>query len=211
MKPLAPFVVNALDSLQSAFLPDELAYLALTQKVEHAIRDSLAFRLHCSLDGVDGLLVCREWNRTDLAVVQGTSPLLLLEAKAVYTFDIVKDGAQHQYPDQLENDYLKAAIWQEAETGEVPEVLLLLIATHPHNLPGPEYRQAVKYYGGVAKYSSAANTLVEADSRVRKRVPHEVLAHGVVPGGQSFGIGVSIGYWLFAPRMSSNPSIERTS
>lgn len=51
MTQLTKQVVNSLESLKSAFLQNELAYLALTQKVEHAFRDKLAFELHNRLKG----------------------------------------------------------------------------------------------------------------------------------------------------------------
>jgi len=199
MSSLLPQVTKSLQSLSGAFLPDELAYLALTQKVEHAFRDSLAFRLHQQIQGMPHLLVCREWNRTDLAVVDGTQPKLLLEAKAIYTFDILKSGAQHPYPDQLQQDIEKAQQWRQGGLNPELEVLALLIATHPHDPPSPEYREAVKYYGGVVKYATKSNTVAAADQEVRRRVDLPVLAHGEVLGGKAFGIGVSVAYWLFKP------------
>jgi hypothetical protein len=200
MTTLTSFVSQSLQSLNGAFLPDELAYLALTQKVEHAFRDSLAFRLHQLIQGMQGHLVCREWNRTDLAVVENAQPKLLLEAKAIYTFDILKSGAQHSYPEQLQRDIEKAQVWQQGGRNPQLEVLALLIATHPHDPPSLEYREAVKYYGGVVKYATTNNTIEAANREVQRRFPLPVVAHGEVQGGKAFGIGVSVAYWLFKPQ-----------
>ena len=72
-------------NIQSYFKKDELAYLALTGKIEHPIRDRLAFRLHKRLKN---LKIVREWKRTDLAILDSNNiPTRILELKAMYTFD----------------------------------------------------------------------------------------------------------------------------
>ena len=200
MVPLAEYVFKSLASLSEAFLPDELAYLALTQKIEHAIRDKLAFKLHQAFAEKTGLLVCREWNRTDIAIIEDDHPRLLLEAKAIYTFDIIKSGAQHSYPGQLERDIEKAQRWVDATAPNVPEILALLLATHLHDPPGQEYRQAIKYFGGVTKYTTAENTVALADQAIRKRLQLPIVAHGEINGGSAFGIRVSVAYWLVQPK-----------
>lgn len=196
MTNLTQHVVDSLNTLRQAYLPDELAYLALTQKVEHAFRDKLAFQLHKRLS--DELLVCREWCRTDLAIVRNTQPLLLLEAKAIYTFDILKGGAQHPYPNLLRQDVEKAHALQTEGRSPSLEVLALLVATHPHDPPNAACRDAVKYYDGVVKYATQGITIEAANKMVQSQVNLPLLHHGEVPGGKAFGIGVSVAYWLFS-------------
>ena len=198
MTQLTKQVVNSLESLKSAFLQNELAYLALTQKVEHAFRDKLAFELHNRLKGDKESLVCREWCRTDLAVIRDSQPLLLLEAKAIYTFDIMKGGSQHPFPSQLQEDIEKSKVWQSDGKNSTLEILALLIATHPHDPPSAAYREAVKYYGGVVKYATEGITLEAASEQVHQRVQLPLVHQGVVAGGQAFGIDVSVAYWLFS-------------
>jgi hypothetical protein len=200
MAKLTPHVVAALKSLDGAYLPDELAYLALTQKVEHAFRDSLAFKLHQLLQAQPDLLVCREWHRTDLAVVRDAQPLLLLEVKAIYTFDILKSGAQHPYPELLQQDIEKSQAWQIGGNNSTLEVLALLVATRPHDPPSSAYREAVKYYGGVVKYATTSNNVAAAHAEVQRRVNLSLVHHAEVQGGRAFGVGVSVAYWLFKPR-----------
>src|SRR5438105_184489 len=77
-------LIAGLRDAAASFDPGELAYLALTSKVEHAVRDRLAWALskrgHC---------VAREWRRTDLAVLdEAGDPRAALEAKATYTHDV---------------------------------------------------------------------------------------------------------------------------
>lgn len=197
MNNLTSYVVRALQSLSSTYLPDELAYLALTQKVEHTIRDSLAFTLHQELQSQPEFLVCREWHRTDIAIVQGTLPRLLLEAKAIYTFDILKSGAQHNYPDQLNRDIDKSLASKPGEGNQEPEVLALLLATHLYDPPTQPYKEAVKYFGDLIRYATEANTIEAANTAVQQRVALPMIDHGEIPAGNVFGIRVSVAYWLF--------------
>jgi len=185
-----------LDSIGTMFQEGELAYLALTQKVEYAVRDKLAFALHRKWGERDSLLVCREWNRIDLAILEDSSPQLLLEAKAQYTFDIVKHGVPHNYPDLLLRDVQKLSPRRLKHT----EVFTLLLATHPHTAPERRYRDAVKYFADVARYASIPISTEQADAEiVRRLADHPLAKSGVIDGGSAFGIAVSVVYWLFGP------------
>ncbi len=75
--------------MDARFGADELAFLALTSKVELPVRDRLAYAL---FERLPDRLVAREWKRVDLAVLARRPtpfPVMLLEAKALYTFDLV--------------------------------------------------------------------------------------------------------------------------
>lgn len=200
---LANALIKALGEVESAFQPDELAYLALTQKVEHAVRDKLAFKLHQRLSKVSPeMLVCREWFRADLAVVRDDKPMLILEAKAVYTFDIVKTGAQHPFPALVAADLEKAAAWSSSASPDAPlETFALVIATHPHSAPGALYRRAVKYYGGVVKYAVDSNTYESACQVMSQKMTHVEQIHTCrLAAGRAFGVDVSVFLWLYKPR-----------
>ncbi|RYH70088.1 MAG: hypothetical protein EON54_01815 [Alcaligenaceae bacterium] len=205
---LAQNLIASLQEVESSFQPDELAYLALTQKVEHAVRDKLAFKLHQSLSAVSPeLMVCREWLRADLAVVQHDRPLLILEAKAVYTFDICKSGAQHPFPELVAADLEKAARWASSAPPESPlETFALVIATHPHTAPSPQYRQAVKYFGGVVKYAVESNTYEAACKTMDQKMNHIERIHSCqVKAGRAFGVDVSVFLWLYKPKSAASP------
>ena len=188
-----PVLQRVLSGLATSYSSNQLAYLALTQKVEHTVRDMLAFQLHRLLSKRKGILVCREWRRTDLAILQDHQPRLLLEAKAIYTFDITKNGAEHPYPQQLAEDIEKA----ENLGNEQTEILALLLATHPHDAPAAKYRSAIKYFGGVKKYCNAKAKIAGAHKVLRDRVKLRLVQHGEIPGGRAFGVPVSVAYWLF--------------
>ena len=70
----AEFLDDSLQASAKSFAAGELAYLALTSKVELPIRDRLAWCLHTSLPN---RVVAREWKRCDLAVLDddGVKPL----------------------------------------------------------------------------------------------------------------------------------------
>jgi hypothetical protein len=100
--------------------------LALTSKIEHPIRDRLAWAMNTEL--WPAYLCAREWRRTDLAVLdRQASPVVLLEAKAMYSFDGCTEAGFAEYLEYLCSDRAKASTLAEPDT----TVLLLLLATHP--------------------------------------------------------------------------------
>ena len=102
-------LISALKEVESAFLQNELAYLALTQKVEHVFRDKLAFLLHQRLQtGKPSYVVCREWQRADLAILENQLPVLIVEAKAGYSFDIMRGDNGYDIRTRVRDDIKKA-------------------------------------------------------------------------------------------------------
>src|SRR3989344_4438778 len=93
------------------FGKDELAYFALTGKPELLLRDKLAYRLNSQLHS-KGFEVLREWKRTDLAILKGWEPKILLEFKVMYTFDAVPSLKEkrdvNQFPKLMLGDLKKA-------------------------------------------------------------------------------------------------------
>src|SRR3954447_11031963 len=95
---------DELARLGRRFERDELAFLALTSKIELPIRDRLAYSLYQRLDEC---LVAREWKRVDLAVLSddGKTPVMLLEAKALFTFDLIGDDVWvDRFPQKVRED-----------------------------------------------------------------------------------------------------------
>jgi len=146
----APVLHSELGRISAHFAENELAFLALTSKVELPIRDRLAFRLFCRYR--DFYLV-REWKRVDLAVLSGgptPAPLMLLEAKALYTFDLVGDDAWiARYPAKVGQDVGKLRGFTDLTTGT--QLFALVLATHPTGPIEPNLRQVAKYASGVGK------------------------------------------------------------
>lgn len=196
MRSWSNIITKHLSELAPEYPDGKLAFLALTQKVEHTIRDSLAFSIHREIGASYGA-VCREWNRFDLAYINHKrEPEMLLEAKAIYTFDIIKKGARHNYPALLNSDVAKLQKYKN----NTKSLFTLLLATHPHSAPRQLYSEAIKYYGSVKKYAPPNFTISDADQEVRRRLNHlPHIASGAINGGTAFETEVSIAYWLFGP------------
>ncbi|MYE01408.1 MAG: hypothetical protein F4Y03_09010, partial [Alphaproteobacteria bacterium] len=107
-------VVETLKSLDQHFSRDELAYLALTSKVENPIRDRLAYLLHQKYGEEENIFVAREWTerkkiaRVDIAILDAEKkPLLLLEITAMYnSYNLFKRN-QEGFPDKVRKDIEK--------------------------------------------------------------------------------------------------------
>ncbi len=77
-----------LKNIETDFKKGELAYLAMTSKIENPLRDRMAFALHSQFGGQ--YLICREWNkgeksnRTDIAIIDRQTEEIkcLIELKA---------------------------------------------------------------------------------------------------------------------------------
>jgi len=111
-------LIEVISSISKDFQTDELAYLALTSKVELQLRDKIAFKLHEELK--DKCLVCREWKpadsnrRIDLAILDksNSSVLCLIEFKA---HSVVR--YEEEFTTHLKKDLIK--IRDIAETDNV--------------------------------------------------------------------------------------------
>jgi hypothetical protein len=188
-------MASALAAIGGEFRPNELAYLAATMKVEAAIRDRLAFRLHQDYEP-SGYIVAREWNRVDLAVLDPAgAPLALVEFKAMYTFDAF--GNLRHFTDATTADELKA---QRLAVGGTA-VYSLLLATHLGGTIEPQFLKPVKYSGGInraiTKHGDAAAVRAQACETIDKHLAaRAVVARGEVEGGAAFGQSASVLYWL---------------
>lgn len=189
-------IVRSLESLEQEFQPNELAYLALTAKIELPFRDRWSFSLHRALD--DSYFVSREWKRTDLAILKGRSPHVLIELKAMYSFDAALDTAGISgFTDAMSADAKKAHVLAEANS----EIYTVLLATHPDDSISAEMSGIIKYvtginravdrWGSARKVKCIAHEAVSEDIRNR-----DVVASGSLNGGRAFGIGVAVDYWV---------------
>lgn len=103
-------IENIISKIASNFQLNELAYLALTSKIELPLRDRIAFELHKKFS--DTHLICREWKskesnsskRIDIAIVDKSNfkPVCLIELKAQSVVRYEKEFTKH-----LINDLIK--------------------------------------------------------------------------------------------------------
>lgn len=185
----------ALSAIGSEFRPNELAYLATTTKVEAAIRDRLAFRLHQDYEP-SGCIVAREWNRVDLAVLDPNGvPLALVELEAMYTFDAF--GNLRHFTDATTADEIKAQRLAVAGTA----VYSLLLATHLGGAVEAQFLKPVKYSGGIDRAITKLGDAAAVRARACETIDIDladrtVVARGEAHGGTAFGQSASVLFWL---------------
>lgn len=193
-------IVENLERAAESFAPDELAYLALTSKIERPLQDRLAWSLHTRLPHC---IVSREWKRTDIAVLDGQAaePLVLIEAKAMYTFDVAGDAVPNtaRYVERLRLDIAKA---NELDHKGTADIYALALVTHPHGIP-QKFEGVIKYWAAIA------SSLRQSDPNALRRVAAETMARrlptlgpmtsGSLDGGQAFGVEVAVDWWLVGP------------
>ena len=165
-------LLRIIQNLEQDFDTNELAYLALTGKIEKQIRDKIAFKLHHEICRI--YLICREWigmpnNRTDLAIIRKSNlnPACLLELKAHSGFGY--GGAEYQ--DAIGKDFRKMF---EVATEE-SEMYYVFINSFPHNIIEEPYDKAVKYSIG---FNRDFNRLLNMNNDIENAI--EILQEQVI-------------------------------
>lgn len=190
-------IINSLHKTTDEFGKDELAFLALTTKIELPLRDRWAYVLYKNL--ADGnFVVSREWERTDIAILESGNPKVLIEIKALYTFDAVSEKSWYATAIALlQKDENKAFKLANVDT----KIYTVLFVTHPLVSIPTDFERIVKYLPGIngafSKLGSADAVAEIAKQRIREKLRGKRIAsEGVLPGGSAFGIGVDVMYWV---------------
>ncbi|MFT7294745.1 MAG: hypothetical protein ACI87Q_002603 [Pseudohongiellaceae bacterium] len=189
-------ITNTIKSLTDNFQNNELAFLALTTKIELPFRDRWAFSIFNEIE-MD-FNVSREWKRTDLAILKGKTPQVLVELKAMYSFDAALDpDGIGGFTDAMSADAKKAKNLAVEET----EIYTVLLVTHPSISFSPEMDGIVKYVPGINraidKFGSALRVKEVACEAVDNDLKNRnVVASGELNGGKAFGAEVSVLYWI---------------
>jgi hypothetical protein len=189
-------------ALSGAFARNELAYLATTSKVELPTRDRLAWLLHVALG--DDFVVSREWRRADLAVLAKDAVVAQIEAKALYTFDILKE-VQDDWPPtgfigRLQRDADKMAALAQSDRW-----LLSLITDIRGPIPRHLGRHVVKYASGISKATRNHGEELRATAHQAWATKlDEVFGGGrttslQIEGGSVWGLEVSVDLFLTGP------------
>ncbi|MEV5384980.1 hypothetical protein [Streptomyces sp. NPDC052721] len=192
----------AIQKAGESFATNELAYLALTSKPEHPVRDRMAWILH---NGLPGCIAAREWSpngdraRSDLAVLDASShkPSAVVELKAAYTFDFAHDGqrAVDKYVRMVGSDLRKGS----AVGGSGTRIFSLLLLTHPMSAP-VQPTPVVKYGPEIARSlceRSAADLAHAArETAVSRLSEMGSVSEGTLRAGTAFGVEVAIKYFL---------------
>ncbi len=197
-------IIAAIEGLSSKFDTDELAYLALTSKIENPIRDKIAYIFHSEL--YKKALICREWKtsknkRVDLAILDTQNrPKCLIEFKAHSAI-----GREKNYKDWLTKELNKIA---NAAT-ENTELYYIFLCNLPHKTIPPEYSKAVKYFEKINGHLSM-KPLNNIEDDLKKNWTHYTEGKEKNPtiirikGGEYYGIEVTIHAFVYGPLNKSN-------
>ncbi len=186
---------TALENLK--FETGELAYLSLTSKPEHVIRDRLAFRLHQTL--FPHAIVAREYKHIDLAILtkgeKQYEPAALVQLKTWSLFTFI-EKSEKQF-EAIADDDRKCM-----DVSSTAEKYCLLLSTCPSKNISTRYKTIVKYFSGWTRALKEHKTMNEIERQARSRIddqlsPHwQTLTYGSIPGGEAFESPVTVHYWL---------------
>ena len=201
-------VADALTHLHSEFEKNELAYLALTSKIERQIVDRLAFSLHRKYGGADSVAIVREFTvskeiqRVDLAVTVNEQPVLFLESKAMNYFHMYFRSAGTKYPGKVKADIHKMQAYVQNAPLPKLEKITLLLTTHVEGTLSTDLGRIVKYSGSIQRHPSKgrADLLDRLDANFPNCLFRRVdSGAGDIAGGRAFGMDVTVHFRLFGP------------
>lgn len=199
----SPSVVGALAttlaSLSADFDADELAYLALTGTAGQPVRDRLAWRLQQELG--EAHVVARGWRRADIAVLAGETPVLQVEAKAMYAFDLLGATSRTGHLAELVANGLKMS----ALAPEGSACLLALVTHVDGTVPEHLREHVVKHAAGIRAALDREGSAEAVAARARKTWEAEIARLGwpsarfTLGGGSMWGLGVEVDAYLVGP------------
>jgi hypothetical protein len=197
----------SLRDVTASFTPDELAYLSVTSKIELPLRDRLAWLLHRTLS--PELVVAREWRRADLAVLHGLEALAQVEAKAMYSFDVLSEVNRQAYARRLRADAAKMhALAPASDT-----YLLALVTDVAGEIPIDLRRHVVKYSAGIRRAALAAGTdgtvaPARAAWLTELATFNAPVVHKTLAGGSVWGLDVTVDTFLVGPLPAPEATLE---
>lgn len=205
MTPMHAFLTEMIDRAGRSFATGELAYLALTSKIERPFLDRLAFAAQVEL-APSGVHVAREFfvagaGRADVAILRGEQTLCLVEGKAMAVADCTRaEPRRREYADLLQRDLTRYSY----SAFPTAEIYSLLLGVHPLARLPTELRRVVKYVGllnsAFGLLHSADKIYAEANRNLRGYLLNDVIVGaGAFDAGAAFGIPVEVRWWLFGP------------
>ena len=197
MKNVEQIILDALKDSRWQGDDGELAYLALTSKVEQPFRDRLAWiiqKKNCD----SGSIVAREWKaRIDLAVLDSSkAPLALIELKAMHAFDLHTHGGSRAFRSAVDEDSRKLARFRAAHALSQAACITLVTVTACDSHPAKEFEGIVKYR---SKIENAGIVSAQAlDQKIADCFSAQNCPKGHISIGKAFGVGVRIHYALIS-------------
>ncbi|MCW9705802.1 hypothetical protein [Fodinibius salsisoli] len=200
---ISKLLVNKLEETLDHFSQNELAYLALTSKIEMPIRDKVAFQIQKELNS-EGFIASREWiydrKRCDLAILNQDHPIALIEFKAMYHFDVLLNNSRpNKFETEIEKDVQKSKniSWPKTKIFEV------LLSTNPKRQIKKQLKGIVKYYSDINRSLRKVDSPQIIDEEVNLRVNNWYKDHtvetGLIKCGESLNIPTELRYWVIGP------------
>jgi len=195
-------IIKSLKSVEKSFDPGELAYLALTSKIERPIQDRFASQLNTAYK--NKYTISREWYRTDVAILDNSSPLVLIELKAMYTFDALNKSSLLSFFEKMKADVVKAKKLAKAKkiANQSSEIYTILLATHPMDIIDKKYDRVIKWLTQVNRAIELNSTAKSVKSIAINNVNNlfsewNCISKGEIKGGEAFDIKTDVLYWMF--------------
>lgn len=168
------------------------AWVAATGKPELFVRDHLGADL--SMHNPN-LIVSREWFKHDLVILdKEVKPLIVLEGKALYDFDLLDPNIRKVYQKAVAKDHLKLC------NRDAPTSLITLLMTSIRN-PIPEsLRRVTKYSPGInkglKKYGEDLMPTAVAEAQVFLSEFGKVIFEQKIVSGVALDCEIDIWMWL---------------
>lgn len=191
-------LTQSIEQLPNCFDENELAYFALTSKVEQPIRDKLAFHLFNKLKLNQTIL--REWKRVDIAALSDNGEAeALIELTATQTCDLaLKPELAYKLLEKVASEEAKLKKFCSNTT----KCFTVLLATHIHNSIPDCYTKFVKYHDSIARafdkiyYPEKMKSMAQ-NAIAKAFIKRELLSNGEIFAGNVLETNVSILYWVY--------------
>lgn len=152
---------ETIGNIVNSFNENELAYLAITSKIENPLRDKIAYKLH---EQLNDKIICREWkdasnpenkNRYDLAILDKNEKHVecLVEFKA-HSLQRQETGYILY---ELNKDLNRLEKFRQTEI----EKYFVLFQNLPHSKFDVDFSSAIKYFQEMNNYFEKNNMTVE--------------------------------------------------
>lgn len=195
-------ILKHLALVPDSFAPGELAYLALTGKVELPMRDRLAW----SLQTDDEWVIAREWKRMDLALLDKSdlTPVAIVQAKLMGLLDAATITPEFDFRVFIPHDIEKARPLARPDT----ELYELVFAQHADRPCEPSWASVIKYrdlYQRRLRAHGTAEVIHDVGLEVLRSALPEFgpVESGCIRAGRCFEIDVMLYWWLIGPFTSS--------
>lgn len=194
-------IIKTISELSNHFENNEIAYLALTSKIENPLRDKIAYLLHEKMG--NDFLICREFKtnsnkKVDLAILDMNKKIkCLIEFKAHSSMHKEKE-----YQDHIINDFTKISNCAENDT----ELYYIFFNNIVESKIPEKYYPSVKYYQRINSFLDKNPTYDQIEKNLKeywkyysKNSPEKKTEIVSIAGGNYSNIKLSILTFIYGP------------